>query len=54
MDAVSSGAAENGISIGMYLIVFFVGLNFVFELIANIAVSPAIVRILDVTRKNNK
>lgn len=54
MDAVSSGAAEKGISIGMYLIVFFVGLNFVFELIANIAVSPAIVRILDITRKNNK
>ena len=51
MDAVSSGAAGEGISIGMYLIVFFVGLNFVFELITNIAVSPAMVRILDITKK---
>ena len=54
MDAVSSGAATEGISIGMYLIVFFVGLNFVFELIANIAVSPAMVRILDITKKYRK
>lgn len=52
MDTVSSGAAGEGISVGMYLIVFFVGLNFVFELIANIAVSPAMVRILDITKKN--
>ena len=51
MDAVSSGAAGEDVSIGMYLIVFFVGLNFVFELIANIAVSPAMVRILDITKK---
>ena len=54
MDAVSSGAATEGISIGMYLIVFFVGLNFVFELVANIAVSPAMVRILDITKKYRK
>lgn len=51
MDTVSAGAQAEGMSIGMYLIVAFVGLNFVFELIANIAVSPAIVRILDVTNK---
>lgn len=51
MDAVSSGAAENGVSVGMYMIIFFVGLNFVFELVANIAVSPGIVRILDIRRK---
>ena len=54
MDAVSSGAQGEGISVGAYLIVFFVGLNFVFELITNIAVSPAIVRILDVANKNHK
>ena len=54
MDAVSGGATTEGISIGMYLIVFFVGLNFVFELIANIAVSPAIVRILDIAAKKIK
>lgn len=51
MDEVSGGAAKEGVSVGMYLIVFFVGLNFVFELIANVAVSPAMVRILDITKK---
>ncbi|MBR6645146.1 MAG: ECF transporter S component [Clostridia bacterium] len=51
MDTVSAGAAAEGVSVGMYLIVFFVGLNFVFELIANIAISPGIVRILDIVKK---
>ena len=50
-DIVSGGAQAEGISIGMYLIVFFVGLNFIFELIANIVISPGIVRILDVAKK---
>ena len=50
--AVNGGAATEGISVGMYLIVFFVGMNFVFELIANIAVSPGVVRILDILKKN--
>ncbi len=54
MDTVSNGAASEGISVGTYLIVFFVGLNFVFELIINIAVSPAIVRIIDITNKKRK
>ena len=51
MDTVSAGASAEGTSIAMYLIVFFVGLNFVFELVANIIVSPAIVRILDIAKK---
>lgn len=54
MDTVAGGAGAEGISVGMYLIVFFVGLNFVFELIANIAVSPAIVRLLDIAQKKFK
>ena len=54
MDAVSGGATAEGISVGMYLIVFFVGLNFVFELIANIALSPAMVRVLDIMKKAKK
>ncbi|MBE6688839.1 MAG: ECF transporter S component [Ruminococcaceae bacterium] len=53
MDAVSSGATAEGMSVGMYLIVFFVGLNFVFELITNIILSPAIVRILDAAKRKN-
>lgn len=51
MDTVSAGATAEGISVGMYLIIFFVGLNFVFELIANLALSPAMVRILDIAKK---
>jgi hypothetical protein len=54
MDSVSSGAVAEGISVGAYLIIFFVGLNFVFELMTNILVSPAIVRILDVAKKKFK
>ncbi len=51
MDTVGAGAAAEGLSVGGYLIIFFVGLNFVFELIANVAMSPAIVRLLDVAKK---
>ena len=54
MDTVSGGATAEGISVGMYLILFFVGLNFVFELVANIVVSPAIVRILDIFYKKKR
>ena len=54
MDTVSGGAQAEGISVGAYLIIFFVGLNFVFELIANIAMSPGIVRILDIAKKRTR
>lgn len=53
MDAVRSGIAnaENDYSVAAYLIVFFVGLNFVFELITNIVLSPAILRITRIVKK---
>ena len=51
MDTVSAGAVSEGISVGAYLIIFFVGLNFVFELITNIVVSPAMVKILEIAKK---
>lgn len=51
MDAVSGGASAEGMSVGGYLIVFFVGLNFVFELLLNIIVSPALLRILNIKKK---
>lgn len=54
MDTVNTFAQQASISTGAYLIVFFVGLNFVFELIANIVASPAIVRILDIAKKKLK
>lgn len=50
MDAVKSFAIAEGISIGAYLIIFFVGLNFVFELITNVVFSPAILRILNIRK----
>ena len=53
MDTVNSWAAAEGLPVGAYLITFFVGLNFVFELITNIIVSPAMVRILNVAEKGN-
>ena len=54
MDTVSGGATGMGMSVGMYLIVIFVGFNFIFELITNIVVSPAIVRLLDIAKKKIK
>ena len=54
MDTVSGGAAVEGVSVGVYLIVFFAGMNFIVELIANIAASPVIVRILDIVKKQLK
>ena len=50
-DTVQSGAATEGMSTFAYLIVFFVGLNFVFELLANIVLSPTILRILNIGKK---
>ena len=53
MDFLRSGAAGEGMSLGGYLIVAFVGLNFVFELLANVIISPAILRILKIREKKN-
>ncbi len=51
MDAVNTGAAAEGLSAGAYMIVFFVGLNFVFELLTNIILSPTIVRLINIRKK---
>ena len=51
MDTVSGGATQQGMSVAAYLILFFVGLNFVFELLTNIILSPTILRILNIKRK---
>ncbi len=50
-DTINEGASTEGLSVFAYLIIFFVGLNFVFELIANIVLSPTIVRILNIKKK---
>jgi uncharacterized membrane protein len=52
IDAVQAGAGAEGISVFAYLILFYVGLNFVFELAANIIVSPAILRLINIREKN--
>jgi uncharacterized membrane protein len=51
MDTVRGGATGEGMGVFGYLIVFFVGLNFVFELIVNIILSPAILRIINLRNK---
>lgn len=50
VDTVTAGAAAENMSVAGYLIVFFVGLNFVFELLANIVLSPALYRILNIKK----
>ena len=51
IDTVSAGAVGEGMSVGGYLIVFFVGLNFVFEILSNMIFSPAIVRLLNIKKR---
>jgi uncharacterized membrane protein len=51
-DFVKSSAAAEGVSVFAFMILFFVGLNFVFELIANIVVSPALLRVINFKKKN--
>ena len=54
IDAVKGFAAAEGMGIGAYLIIFFVGLNFVFELIVNVVLGPAIARVIDIAEKTFK
>ena len=51
MDTIKGGAAAEGLSVGAYIILFYVGLNFVFELIANIILSPSIYRLIEFRKK---
>lgn len=51
MDTVSSGAAGEGYSVFAYLMIAFVGLNFVFELIVNIVLSPVLLRVTELWKK---
>ena len=54
VDTVNAGASAEGMSVGAYLIIFFVGLNFVFELLVNIVLSPAILRIINIGKSFKK
>ena len=51
IDTVIAGAASEGMGLFGYLIVAFVGLNFVFELAVNMILSPAIARLIDIAKR---
>ena len=51
IDVVNSGAAAEGMSVAGYIIIFFVGFNFVFELLTNIVLSPVILRLIKLRKK---
>ncbi|MBE6700504.1 MAG: ECF transporter S component [Ruminococcaceae bacterium] len=51
MDTIQSGAVAEGMSLWGYLLIFFVGLNFVFELLSNIIFSPVILRLINIRNK---
>ena len=51
MDTVTAGASGADMSVFGYLIIFFVGLNFVFELVVNMLLSPALARVIEIAEK---
>ena len=52
METINGWAAAAGFaSAGTYMIVGLVGLNFVFELLVNVILSPVIVRIISIGKK---
>ena len=50
-DFLYSSAGSSDMSVFGFLIVVFVGLNFVFELLANVVISPALLRLLNLAQK---
>lgn len=48
------GAAQGYESVGKFMIIGFVGFNFLFELIVNVVLSPVIVRIVNIGKKENQ
>ncbi len=51
MGTITAGASGEGMSVAAYIIVFYVGLNFVFELLSNIIFSPIILRLINLRNK---
>lgn len=50
-DALSVGAAEDGKSVFLYIILVMIGANFLFELLFNLALSPAALRLTEIGNK---
>ena len=54
-DAVREwGVAEGFESVAKYMLVGFVGFNFLFEILTNVVLCPIVVRIIEATKKTNK
>ena len=53
METISSWAAAMGFeNVGTYMIVGFVGFNFLFEMLVNVILSPVIIRLIHAARNN--
>ena len=50
-DTITAGATAEGTSVVWFIISVWIGLNFVLEFLVNVALGPAIVRILDIAKK---
>ena len=48
------GVAEGFVSVTKYMLVGFVGFNFLFELLTNVVLCPIVVRIIEATKKTSK
>ena len=52
-EAVREWASVEGVSMGVYMIVFLVGFNFIFELLFNLILAPVAVRLIDMKNPSN-
>lgn len=50
-DALSVSAAEKGYSVFLYIILIMIGANFLFELLFNLLLSPAVLRVTELGEK---
>ncbi|MCQ2456546.1 MAG: ECF transporter S component [Clostridia bacterium] len=50
-NAICEWAAGEGKDVVMYLLIFFVGFNFLFELAVNMLLSPVVIRLIDISKK---
>ena len=53
-DAVTEWAIAENVGVGVYMIIFLVGFNFIFELLFNVALAPMAVRLIDMKNPAKK
>ena len=54
VDTVKDWAIANGKGMFAYIMIAFVGLNFIFELITNVVLSPSVVKLIDIRKGKSK